>query len=260
MINDLLTKLGFSDKEIQVYLTVLENGKILPAAISSLTNIKRPTVYSIGKELVKRGVITEDIKGAGGYFVALPPERLNTAIENEEKLISEKKKTIKEVIEELDNIPKSKSYSVPKMRFIDEFNVNDFLYKQTPIWDQSMIKSGNPTWWGFMDKTFLLPKERQEWIDWYWKQTPKEIDLKLISNDSDVEKGIRENKNYTRRHLKFWNKDFDFTGSTWIIGDYVVFFMSRNRPNYIVEINDAVYAENMRQVFKNLWNIVNVAF
>jgi sugar-specific transcriptional regulator TrmB len=68
MIDETLKKLGFSDKEILVYLTILENGKVLPATISSITHIKRPTVYAIGKELVKKGIITQDVEGAGGYF------------------------------------------------------------------------------------------------------------------------------------------------------------------------------------------------
>jgi sugar-specific transcriptional regulator TrmB len=255
MLNELLSKLGFSEKEIQVYLTILENGKILPAAISKITNIKRPTVYVIGNELVKKGVVTQDLEEAGGYFVALPPEHLNTIAEREEKKVIEKKKIIKDAIEELADIPKSKSYSVPKMRFINEYNMKDFFYRQSPIWDQSMISSGNPTWWGFQDHTFVEHKEYLDWIDWYWKQAPKEIDLKLISNDSEIEEKMKL-RNYSKRHIKFWKKDFEFTATHQVLGDYVLFFMTNQRPHYLVEIHDAVYAENMRQVYKNLWEII----
>ncbi|MFA6432539.1 MAG: helix-turn-helix domain-containing protein [Candidatus Paceibacterota bacterium] len=257
MINDLLVKLGFTEKEILVYLAVLENGKISPAVVSTLTNIKRPTVYSVGKELIKRGVITEDTQGSGSYFVALPPENLVEAIKKEELIISEKKQVIKELMGELENLPRSKSYSVPKMRFIDEYNIRDFMYKQAPVWDQSMIQSQNHTWWGFQDHTFVENKDLQEWIAWYWTRSPKEINLKLISNDTQAEKEMQEKK-FPGRYIKFWKKGFNFTTTNWIVGDYVVFTMTRQRPNYIVEIHDAVYAENMRQVFKNLWDIIDV--
>jgi predicted transcriptional regulator len=255
MLNELFVKLGFSEKEIRVYLTILENGKILPSAISSITNIKRPTVYAIGRELVKKGVITQDLEGAGGYFVALPPQHLNSIIEKEEKDVHERKKIVKEVIEELENIPKSKSYSIPKMRFIDEYNMKDFFYRQTPIWDQNMVRSGNPTWWGFQDHTFVEHKDYREWIEWYWEQAPKEIELKLISNDSEIEEKMKL-RNFSRRHIKFWKKDFKFTATHQVLGDYVIFFMTNQRPHYLVEIHDAVYAENMRQVYKNLWDII----
>jgi sugar-specific transcriptional regulator TrmB len=255
MIDESLKKLGFSDKEIQVYLAVLENGKISPAAIAKITKIKRPTVYAVGKELLKKGVITEDMKGPGGYFVALPPESLDGTIQKEERAIAEKKKITKELVGELSSIPRAKAYSVPKMRFIDEHNVRDFLYKQTPVWEESMSLSKNLTWWGFQDHTFVENKDFTEWISWYWGRASKEYDLKLISNDSKAEKDM-QTKKLERRAIKFWNKDFNFTGTTWILGDYVIFIMSRQHPHYIVEIHDAVYAENMRQIFKNLWGII----
>lgn len=255
MVEELLKKLGFSEKEILVYLAVLENGKIAPALIASLTGIKRPTVYAVGKELLKKGVITEDIEGSGGYFVALPPEHLATAIEKEQQVLVGKKKIIKEVIEELASIPKSKSYSVPRMRFIDDYNVEDFLYRQTPIWEESMVKTKNPTWWGFQDHTLVEHKELGKWIEWYWSRVPVAIDLKLISNDSEIEEKMKT-RNIERRVIKFWKKDFNFTTTNWILGDYVVFLMSKQRPHYLVEIHDAVYAENMRQVFKNLWDMI----
>ena len=256
MINELLKKLGFGEKEILVYLTILENGKISPSRIASITKIKRPTVYAVGKELLKKGVITDDISGHGGYFVALPPKHLSSAIKNEERVIIEKKKIIKEALIELENIPRSKSYSVPKMRFIDEYNVQDFLYKQTPIWEESMYLTQHPTWWGFQDHTFVENKDYREWIEWYWSRAPKQYDLKLISNDSEIEKKMQIKK-IERRSVRFWKKDFKFTATTWVLGEYVVFIMSKQRPHYIVEIRDAIYAENMREIFRSIWPEIN---
>jgi len=256
VIIELLTKLGFSDKETQVYLTVLENGKIAPARVASLTKIKRSTVYAVAKELLKRGVITEDVEGSGGYLVALPPENLNFAIKTEEQAIAVKKRIVKEAISELLTIPQSTSYSVPKMRFIDEYNVKDFLYRQTPVWEESMSLTKEQTWWGFQDHTFVEDKECGEWVEWYWSRAPEQYDLKLISNDSEIEEKMKT-KNIERRVVKFWKKDFKFTATTWILGEYVVFVMSKQRPHYLVEIHDAVYAQNMREVFRNLWNVID---
>lgn len=255
MIDELLRRLGFSDKEIQIYLCILENGKIAPAAIASLTNIKRPTVYAVGKELLKRGIITEDMQGTGGYFVALPPSELESALKREEEVLAHKKKIAREAARELESLPKSKTYSVPKMRFIDEYSLKDFLYRQTPVWQENMVRTGNTTYWGFQDHTLVENKENQEWIDHWWKIAPKEIDLKLISNDSEIETKMKE-RNYERRQIKFWKKDLQFTASNHVVGDYVLFIMTKQRPHYLVEIHDAAYAENLRQLFKNLWEMI----
>lgn len=257
MIIELLGKLGFSDKEIQVYLTVLENGKILPARIATLTQIKRPTVYAVAKELLKKGVITEDLENSGGYFVALPPENLVSAVRDEERAIAKKKEIASEAVEELLALPKSKSYSIPKMRFIDEYNIKDFLYKQTPVWEKSMALTKNCTWWGFQDHTFVENKEYREWIEWYWNRAPEPYDLKLFSNESEIEETMKT-KQISRRVIKFWKKGSEFTATYWILGEYVVFIMSKQRPHYLVEIHDAVYAQNIREVFRNLWTLADL--
>jgi len=249
MIDQILKKLGLNDKEIRVYLTILEYGKILPARVAQITKINRTTVYATAKELLKKGVITEDIGEKSTYYVALPPEDLNQLITKEKSKLKEKEKLIKEAILELEILPKAKTYSIPKIRFIDEIDVKDFLYKQTPIWIESMKKT-NSTWWGFQDHTFV--EQHQEWIDWLWKYAPQEIDLKLITNSSKIEREMTKKK-IARRNIRFWKKDFKFTASQWIIGDYLIMIVTRQKPHYLVEIHDPVFAENMRELFRNLW-------
>ena len=134
MINQYLQQLGFSDKEIAVYLCVLESGKLAARAVSRITKINRTTVYSVAKELINKGVLQEDLGGANRYYTALPPEELRSLYKIQEKELNKKKTIIEEAIKELVVLPKSKQYSVPKIRFIDEPHMNDFLFKQLPIW------------------------------------------------------------------------------------------------------------------------------
>ena len=77
MLQQLLKQLEFSEKESQVYLAVLAQGKILPVDVAKITNINRATVYSVAKELIKKGVIAEDLGGKARYLVALPPKDLD---------------------------------------------------------------------------------------------------------------------------------------------------------------------------------------
>jgi sugar-specific transcriptional regulator TrmB len=54
MINKLLQNLNFSDKEISVFLTIQESGKLSANDISRITKINRTTIYSVTKELIKK--------------------------------------------------------------------------------------------------------------------------------------------------------------------------------------------------------------
>ncbi|NQS89510.1 TrmB family transcriptional regulator, partial [Patescibacteria group bacterium] len=45
MIQELLKQLGFKEKEIAVYIAVLQKGKVSPAEVAKTTGINRTTVY-----------------------------------------------------------------------------------------------------------------------------------------------------------------------------------------------------------------------
>lgn len=250
MVEQLLKQLGFGEKEIKVYLTVLEQGKTTPANVALLTGINRTTVYSIAKDLLEKGVIAEDIAGPKGYLVALPPTELKNLARKEERELQNKKVLIDQVAAELQNYTKNTKYTVPKISFIYEEDLENFLYKQSPIWNQSIL-SHDGIWWGFQDPTFV--HFYQKWIDWYWNESaPKDLSLKLLSNDTQHEKQVAE-KGYDRRLIKFWTKGNNFTATTWVCGDYLIMVTTNQHPHSLVQIHDATLAHNMREMFKNSW-------
>lgn len=251
MIQEILKQLDFTDKEIEVYLTILESGKVTPTDVAKLTGINRTTVYSVAKELIKRGVVAEDLGGQTLYLVALPPQDLKSVVQKEEKKLEEKKSLVEKAIAELQNYARDTKYSVPKIVFIGEDDLENYLYKQTAVWNESIMKYDG-CWWGFQDQSFV--RYYEDWIDWYWQTgSPKNMKLKLLSNES-AEK-IKKKK-YENRKIKFWDDSKDFTATTWINGDYVVMIVTTTRPHYLVEIHDSVLAHNMREVFKGIWKTV----
>ena len=255
MIHQTLQKLGFNDKEIEIYLVILEHAKIAPADVSKITGINRTTVYSTGKELVKKGLIVEDLGGSVMYYVANPPKSLGLLAEMEQRELAQKKKLIDSAIEELEVLPKAKQYAIPKIRFVDEDDLENHLYTQVSKWNENMMKV-DTTWWGFQDHSFA--ENFEKWIEWYWSNAPKTIDLKLLSNESDIEQQMKRKK-ITERVIRFWKKDIDFTATTWVIGDYTIVINTQKRPYYMIELYDKLVAHNMREVFKNLWEEIDVS-
>ena len=251
MIENILKQLGFADKEVRVYLTILEQGKTTPAEVATLTGIKRPTVYSIAKTLLDKGVIVEDMAGPHGFLVALPPEDLKNIAQKEERELENKKILITQAVTELQNFTKNTKYSIPKITFIYEEDLENFLYKQTPEWSRSVL-SYDGSWWGFQDPSF--PHAYKKWIDWFWKESaPKDLTLKLLTSQSKLEDEIAE-KNYSGRFIKFWDKKGgQFTGSTLVAGDYILLIITSQKPHYLVQIYDATMAHNMRELFKSIW-------
>ena len=252
MVEEILKKLDFNEKEIQIYLAVLGNGKITPSAVSKLTKINRTTVYSTTKELIKKGIIKEDLGGSVRSFVALPPKNLENLWEKEQKKLEEKKIDVMQAIRELGAFTQDTKYSVPKIVFVEEEGIEDHLYKQASVWNQS-LKHRGVEYWGFQDSSFVNHYEK--WIDWYWTKEPSsdKIMLKLLSTEEAEQ--VKSTK-YDNRQIRFWDKAKDITATTWVMGDYVTMIVTNKKPHYLVEIVDEHLAHNMRQMFKGIWQDV----
>lgn len=253
MLEKTLNELGLGNKEIIVYKLILEHGKIAPALLSRLTKINRTTIYSVAKELMEKGLIMEDLGGKTLYYLPVKGGELEKIIKKEHENLKQKENSIHSLQEILNNIPESKTYSVPKIRFIEESEIKDYMHSASPKWNESMLAT-DTTWWGFQDHTFV--EEFEDWILWYWKTAPKEIDLKLFSNDKEIEKHMVEQK-LERRNIRFWKGEGDFTATQWVIGSYIVMIVTNQKPHYLVEIHDSVMAHNMRTLFKKMWQDTN---
>jgi sugar-specific transcriptional regulator TrmB len=134
MLEKLLNQLGLGNKEQAVYKLILEHGKIAPALLSRFAKINRTTVYSVAKELKEKGLIVEDLGGKTLYYLPSRENELEKLIEGEEERTKEKVNSIKELQEFLKNAPASKTYSVPKIRFVDEVDLEKYLYEASPRW------------------------------------------------------------------------------------------------------------------------------
>lgn len=250
MFEEILKKLNLNEKERLVYQTIVEAGKISTARIARLSRINRTTVYSVCGELKKKCLVRESVGEKVAYWMPREGSELDRVITREREALAQKEETMQSLKEALKNMPGSKTFSIPKVRFIEEDELESYLYEAVPKWNESILASGGTTWWGFQDHTFA--EQYEKWIVWYWKHAPKTIDLKLFSNDSTIEKHMQEHS-LEKRQIRFWEGDNDFTGTLWITGDYITMIQTAERPLYLVEIHDAVLAHNMREVFSKLW-------
>lgn len=250
-VHILLEKLGFTRNEIEVYLAILRAGKTSATEIAKQTGVNRTTVYSVARELLKKGVIRQDLGKGRGYFFALPPAELHTILEREERRLTEKKHMIQNVVAQLEPLMKSARYSVPQIVFVEEDDLEPFLYKQNEKWARSIMEYDG-IWWGFQDHTFV--EHYHNWIEWSWKQPfQSTMHLRLLTNQSDIEAEMRKKK-LERRLIKFWRGEVPFTGTMWVNGDYLILIVTNVHPHYLVEIHDRILASNMRTIFGALWN------
>lgn len=254
-IKETLSKLGLSEKEIVLYTTLLKHGRSTPTVLSKMTKINRATVYHTAKGLISRGLIAEDVAGSTIHFLPLSPGNLEKIVEDSRRDLTHKENLVTQAIADLSLVAPDETYTVPKIRFVEEHNLEKFLYDNAARWNTELLKYDG-TWWGFQDHS--LVENFQEWILWVGKTKEyrdKRIQAKLLSNDSAVEKKIEAKIPKSKRNTRFV-KDMNFTSTIWIVGDYVVTISTRAHPFSLIEIHDASLAHNLRETFKKMWNLL----
>lgn len=73
---DILSRIGLTGHQSDVYLSLVELGPSLVAKISEQTGLHRPTVYQALHELELSGLVTTSPRGKQKLYNAEPPEKL----------------------------------------------------------------------------------------------------------------------------------------------------------------------------------------
>jgi len=247
MLEILLQQLGFSKKEMDIYLFLLKNGALTPAEISKKTKINRSTVYVVAQELMKKGIIKEDLATATKTLIPLPPHELQNLYKRDEKELEIKRMRVNTAMSELEKIAKETKYTLPKINFVPEEEMEDYMYKIADTWDKSAMQYDNCRW-GYRDNTFL--ERFHDWIDWYWSRADKKIKMKMLSNKSILEEKYKGK--FEGRNIKY-SENLEFTSGLWISGDYVSMVQTRKSPMYLLDIRDKELAKNLRELFKKMY-------
>ena len=102
-----LEHIGLSDKEAGTYLAALELGKASIQDIAKKSGVKRATTYVATEFLMREGLMSSIQEGKKQYFMAENPERLGDFLDRRRAELEEKKKGIKRLVPELQQIHQS---------------------------------------------------------------------------------------------------------------------------------------------------------
>ncbi|MCX6797410.1 MAG: TrmB family transcriptional regulator [Candidatus Doudnabacteria bacterium] len=95
-IEVILKNFGLSEKEISVYLALIELGPSSVREISAKSKVNRGTTYDILKSLIVAGIVSYYNKESKQYFIAEEPEKLLSAIDQKQEGLLEVRKNIQE--------------------------------------------------------------------------------------------------------------------------------------------------------------------
>ena len=114
----ILKKIGLSDKEVEIYLALLESGASSVRGLVSFTSLNRGTVYDTLKNLQEKGLVSYYHKETKQKFVAEDADRLTKLVSSEEERIKKTKEKLRDLIPELKSL-QAKGGSRPATKFYE---------------------------------------------------------------------------------------------------------------------------------------------
>jgi HTH-type transcriptional regulator, sugar sensing transcriptional regulator len=242
---EILQEIGLTQREIKVYLALLELGSTTTGPIIKKSEVPNSKIYEVLESLQNKGLVSWIIKGKIKYFQASNPRHLLTSLKDKERKIEE----ILPQLEMKQKLGKTKK-SVELFEGIKA--IRSML--QGLVQD---IRKGED-WYGFSTGVTSANKEIEDFYEW-WGALKINIGLKdhllislsnkkefLNSLSKDAKRALGENKS-----LKF--SQISFPGDTAIFRNYVIIFNWNEIPTSTLITNENL-ARQYKDFFLGLWN------
>jgi|ERR1051326_434143 sugar-specific transcriptional regulator TrmB len=97
-IQVILKNFGLSEKEISVYLALVELGPSSVRELAAKSKVNRGTTYDILKALIAQGLVSYYNRESKQYFVAEEPEKLLSAIDQKQEDLLEVRKSVEQYL------------------------------------------------------------------------------------------------------------------------------------------------------------------
>lgn len=100
----ILKQIGLTDKEVKIYLTLLELGPGSVRSLAEKSGINRGTTYDILKNLKESGLVSYYHKATKQYFIAEDPKKLHSAVDQKLQNLKEVKDKVSQIIPNLKSL------------------------------------------------------------------------------------------------------------------------------------------------------------
>ncbi len=239
-----LKLLGLNDVDIKVYLTLLKLGEGSAAEIASKAEIPRASVYDVLERLEQEGLVSYIIRDFKKYFSAADPKTIIETLEY-------KKKKIKDILPELEEIKKKTSTEATKTEVYEG-------KKGVQTVMNLMLEEKELFVMGASRKSFeVMPYFLEKWMR---ERIKRKIKVKIIYYDL---REVRESLKGAKEYLgigKGW--DYRFLHTDYLSPIMTLVFGSntalinwvKDNPSLIL-IKSQDIAETYKQYILRLWEI-----
>jgi len=241
-------KLGLSDKEMAIYLALLENGASSVRNLAILTKLNRGTTYDILKKLQESGLVSFFHKNTKQNFVAEDPERILKLLSDREQDLKKAEEKIKNLIPELRSL-QEKGGGKPTTKFYEgkvgvKFILDDVLL--------SIKKQGDKNYY-----VYSAAGVREDVYSAYPDFNKKRIKNNIKANTISLSEGGGTYGLDERKWLKTEKSSAGNMTYILIYADKCAFISrdSHDNPVGVIIENKMIY-ETQKILFLQMWKLI----
>ncbi len=236
-----LQQYGLSEKEAKVYLTALQLGSAPGSTIARNAKENRATVYTILKELQKKGIVNEIKKDNVTFFSVIAPDLLLRELEDKYNSFKEKIPEFLALAETFGNKPKVQFFEgiegVKKM-------YEDLLSSQTEICSFLGIEHSNKELLQYLNREFLI------------RRIKNDISARVILSDTEKNQKYAGIDEKAKKHSIIIEKpDFTIDGEINIYGPnkISIALMHDTEMSGIIISSEKLYS-TLKNIFDLVWS------
>lgn len=236
-----LQEYGLSEKEAKIYLAALSLGAASITQLSKKAGLKRPTVYLVIDELLRKSLLITVPQGKKIYYKAEKPKELI-------KRLEERKKRIEEILPELKSLY-TKSSKQPRIRFYEGKNKLYRMYEE--------IFRSKEIWAMFSVDRFLnifTEKDNEHFFRILIRQGGIIYDM-LEHTNKKAQEFARAKYRKGSGEIKFLPKDFKLSTDILVFNNKVAIISFPNVMGVIIE--DENTAKTHKAILQFIWRHIS---
>lgn len=233
---------GFTEKETNVYVALLELGKGTVTEISRKARINRTTGYDILNSLASKGVIIISGKKPKQEYAAEPPESITLYLRKEAEKIAENIKKSEEIVPDLVLLHAFKNR--PKIRFYEGKEGLQYVYENTLTSSETIRAYASVE-----DVHAALPNYFPEY---YKRRAKKGIAIRAIFPRTTAALELQTHDREEKRETVLVPADtFNFSPEINIYDNKIMVASWREKLGIIIESQEI--ADAMKKIYELAW-------
>ena len=237
-----LQSFGFSEKESEVYVAILELGKGTVTEISRKAGINRTTGYDILGSLVAKGVVTVSGKEPKQEYAAEPPQSITEHLKRQISDIEQSIKKSQEIIPDLSLIYAVKNR--PRIRFYEGLEGLKHVYEDTLTSSEAIRAYANAE-----DMHNTMPTYFPEY---YKRRAKKNISIRAIVPKTATGTERHKYDEEEKREIAFIPPEkYNFSPEINIYDNKIMIASWREKLGIIIESNEI--ADAMKKIYELAW-------